>query len=61
MFLDPAPRVIVDLFVDLLKAEVQEVQLEDLKDPLPVFRLSPAGIRLYVDLSAMGVPAAAIN
>lgn len=48
VFLEPAPQVIVELCVDLLAARVEPVQLEDLRDPLPVFRLSPAGIRLYV-------------
>lgn len=48
VFLEPAPQQLVDLCVDLLGAKVETVQLEELDDLIPVFRLSPAGIRLYV-------------
>lgn len=48
VFLEPAPKIIVDLFVDLLHAEVKAVKLEELHEPFPLMRLSAAGIRLYM-------------
>jgi hypothetical protein len=53
VFCEPAPKVVVDLFVDLLNAEVKPTKLEELVEPFPLMRLSAAGIRLY--LSAEGL------
>ena len=47
VFSEPAPRPLVELLVDLLDATEQPVRLEEL-ELLPVMRLSPAGIRVYV-------------
>lgn len=47
VFSEPAPRPLVELLVDLLDASEEPVRLEEL-ELLPVMRLSPAGIRVYV-------------